>query len=48
MLKERIEFLSKRKQISRKDLVEGLVTQHISLISLQGVTVARGFGREHR
>jgi hypothetical protein len=27
MLKERIEFLSKRKQISRKDLVEGLVTQ---------------------
>ncbi|MGQ8872526.1 XRE family transcriptional regulator [Paenibacillus sp. TSA_86.1] len=27
MLKERIEFLSKRKEISRKDLVEGLVTQ---------------------
>ncbi|MBR2564094.1 MAG: XRE family transcriptional regulator [Paenibacillus sp.] len=27
MLKERIEFLSKRKSISRKDLVEGLVTQ---------------------
>ena len=27
MLKERIEYLSKRKQISRKDLVEGLVTQ---------------------
>lgn len=27
MLKERIEFLSKRKGISRKDLVEGLVTQ---------------------
>lgn len=27
MLKERIELLSKRKQISRKDLVEGLVTQ---------------------
>ncbi|OPG94467.1 transcriptional regulator [Chryseobacterium mucoviscidosis] len=27
MLKERIEFLCKRKHISRKDLVEGLVTQ---------------------
>ncbi|MCG7376293.1 XRE family transcriptional regulator [Paenibacillus sp. ACRSA] len=27
MLKERIEFLSKKKQISRKDLVDGLVTQ---------------------
>ncbi|PZT55763.1 XRE family transcriptional regulator [Paenibacillus silvae] len=27
MLKERIEYLSKRKQIARKDLVEGLVTQ---------------------
>lgn len=27
MLKERIGLLSKRKQISRKDLVEGLVTQ---------------------